>query len=194
MFLRNWKNELFTIPNLLSLFRLVLIPVYMTIYLDTATPTGHYLAGSILALSCLTDLLDGAIARRYAMVTDLGKMLDPLADKATQLAVTFCLSIRYSILQPVLLMLVFKEIFQLTAGIVYLRRGQMLAGALPTGKVCTAVLFISLTALVLFPRLPTEAVNALAALDLAVLSISFLCYTLVFFGKDGQSYFQDIKE
>ena len=55
MFFTNWKKDLFTIPNLLSLFRLTLIPVYMTIYLEGS----HLLAGIILALSCLTDLLDG---------------------------------------------------------------------------------------------------------------------------------------
>ena len=189
MFLRNWKNELFTIPNMLSLFRLVLIPFYMTIYLRG----GYTLAGMVLALSCLTDLLDGAIARRFHMVTDLGKLLDPLADKATQLTLTFCLSVRHPILQPVLLMLVFKETFQLAAGIICLRRGQMLSGSLLIGKVCTAVLFTTLTLLVLFPELPGTMVNVLAAADLAVLSLSFLCYALFFFGRNGRNHFQDMQ-
>ena len=183
MFDTNWKKDLFTIPNLLSLFRLALIPVYMTIYLEAVTDADHYLAGGILALSCLTDLLDGAIARRFNMVTDLGKLLDPLADKATQLTLTLCLSLRCPILQPVMLMMVFKEGFQLFAGLYYLRRGMILPGALPTGKVCTAVLFISLTTLVLFPNIPGTVVNGLAAADLAALSVSMVSYVLVFFGK-----------
>ena len=183
MFPNHWKKELFTIPNLLTLFRLALIPVYMTIYLEAATDADHYLAGSILALSCLTDLLDGAIARRFNMVTDLGKLLDPLADKATQLTLTLCLSLRHPILQPVMLMLIFKEAFQIFAGLHYLRRGMILPGALPHGKVCTAVLFASLTALVLFPNIPGSTVNILAAADLAALSLSLVGYVLVFFGK-----------
>ena len=183
MYLSNWKKELFTIPNLLSLFRLALIPVYMTIYLEAAADADHYLAGGILALSCLTDLLDGAIARRFDMVTDLGKLLDPLADKATQLTLTLCLSLRYPILQPVLLMLIFKESFQLTAGLHYLRRGLILPGVLPTGKICTAVLFITLTALVLFPNIPGAIINVLAAAALAALSVSLVGYVMVFFGK-----------
>ena len=51
MFFRNWNKDLFNIPTLLTLFRLCLIPVYMTIYLEGS----HLLAGAILALSCLTD-------------------------------------------------------------------------------------------------------------------------------------------
>ena len=187
MFPNHWKKELFTIPNLLSLFRLTLIPVYMTIYLEASTDTDHYLAGGVLALSCLTDLLDGAIARRFNMVTDLGKLLDPLADKATQLTLTLCLSLRYPILQPVMFMLIFKEGFQLFSGLRYLRSGLILPGALPTGKFCTAVLFISLTVLVLFPNIPGSVVNVLAAADLTALSISLLGYIFVFFGKFNPS-------
>ena len=178
MFFTNWKKDLFTIPNLLSLFRLALIPVYMTIYLE-----GHYaFAGIVLALSCLTDLLDGWISRRFNMATELGKLLDPLADKTTQLTLALCLSLRYSILEPVALLLVCKEAFQLAAGLYFLRRGKILTHGLAMGKVCTAVLFFSLTALVVFPGLPQDMVELLALMDLAVLSLSFLGYVRAYFG------------
>ena len=95
MFFQNWKREIRSIPNLLSLSRLFLIPVYLPLYLFGTTPAAQALARNLFALSCITDFLDGWIARRYQMVTNLGKFLDPLADKATQLAVTACLSIRY---------------------------------------------------------------------------------------------------
>ena len=85
------KRELFTIPNLLTLARIGLIPVYVPLYLQGA----HLSAGILLALSCLTDLADGWVARRFHMVSTFGKILDPLADKATQLALMLCLSIRY---------------------------------------------------------------------------------------------------
>ena len=187
MFFRNWNKDLFTIPNLLSLFRLTLIPVYMTIYLE-----GRYLlAGAILALSCLTDLLDGWVARRFHMVTELGKLLDPLADKATQLSLTVCLSLRHPILQPVLLLLISKEAFQLAAGILFLRQGKILSQGLLMGKICTAVLFLSLTALVLLPGLSPAAVNLLALIDLAVLSLAFLGYVQAYFGSDR--YLQNLE-
>ena len=186
MFLINWKKDLTTIPNLLSLLRLALIPVYMTIYLGADTPGSHYLAGGILALSCLTDGLDGWIARRFDMATALGKLLDPLADKATQITLALCLSVRYRILRPVLLLLVIKEAFQLGAGLLWLRRGRVLSGALWTGKLCTALLFLSFTALVFFPGLPAGAVRHLALLDLAALDLSFLSYVLAYFGTTNQ--------
>ena len=183
MFLNNWKKDMYAIPNLLSLLRLALIPVYMTIYLGAQTPGDHYLAGSILTLSCLTDGLDGWIARRYDMATELGKVLDPLADKATQLTLAVCLSLRHRILYPVLLLLVIKEAFQLGAGLICLRRGQVLSGTLWTGKVCTAVLFVSFIGLVLFPELPNGLVPFIALLDLAALDLSFLSYVLAYFGS-----------
>lgn len=184
MFFKNWKKEILTIPNLLSLFRLLLIPVYATIYL-TATENYQYaIAGGILAVSCLTDMIDGKIARRFHMITTLGKMLDPLADKLTQLTLTVCLSMKYPVLYPVLALFVIKELFQLILGIVFLRRGKMLPGALMAGKVCTTVLFISLTALVLFPQLNEAVVTAIAIIDTAFLAVSFVSYILAYFGKE----------
>ena len=59
MIIHDWKKDFFTIPNYLSLFRLLLIPVYVLIYLKAAAPSHHAIAAGILALSCLTDLLDG---------------------------------------------------------------------------------------------------------------------------------------
>ena len=128
MFIQNWKKELTAIPNLLTLFRLVLIPVYVTLYLMATCSADYHLAGLILALSCLTDLLDGKVARHFNMVTNLGKLLDPLADKATQLALTLCLSIRYPVLRPVLVLFLIKESFQTAAAAYYLRRGDSGSG------------------------------------------------------------------
>ena len=61
MFIKDWKKEIFTIPNLLSLFRLLLIPVYITIYLNAKNAADFYIAAGILAVSCITDLIDGKI-------------------------------------------------------------------------------------------------------------------------------------
>lgn len=191
MFRNHWKKEILSIPNLLSLFRLALIPVYASLYLRAVTPGQYYTAGGILAVSCLTDAVDGKIARRFNMITTLGKILDPLADKITQLILTLCLSLRYPVLKPVLALLVVKEGFQLVLGAVNLVRGRMLPGALMAGKVCTTVLFVSLIALVLFPHLPHGMVTAMAAADSLFLTVSFVSYILAYFGKDP--LLQDLK-
>ena len=182
MFIQDWKKDVFTVPNLLSLFRLFLIPVYMVIYLNARRPEDYFLAGSILAVSCLTDMIDGRIARQFHMVTNLGKLLDPLADKATQFTLTFCLSLRYPVLRSVLMLFIIKELFQLGAGLIHLRRGKILSGALIPGKICTAVLFVSLILLVLMPNLPQNGVNALAVTDFCFLSWSFCAYLLAYLG------------
>lgn len=183
MFIRNWKKEILTIPNLLSMFRILLIPVYAGIYLNATEEPQFILAGAVLAVSCLTDMVDGKIARKYHMITTLGKVLDPLADKLTQLTLTVCLSLKYPVLYPVLALFVIKELFQLTLGIIFLRKGKMLPGALMAGKICTTVLFVSLIALVLVPQMRTEVVNMIAVIDAVFLGISFVCYILAYFGK-----------
>ena len=69
------------LPNLLSIFRIVLIPVFSYVYLTAQEQPWFYIAALILLVSGLTDLLDGLIARKFNLVTQLGKILDPLADK-----------------------------------------------------------------------------------------------------------------
>lgn len=184
MFIKNWKKDIFTIPNLLSLFRLVLIPVYATVYLNATQNYQFILAGFILAVSCLTDMIDGKIARKYGMITTLGKVLDPLADKLTQLTLTICLSMKYPVLYPVLGLFIMKELFQLVIGVVFLRKGKMLPGALLAGKVCTTVLFISLIALVLLPDIDPAAVTVIAVIDALFLGVSFMSYAMAYLGKN----------
>ena len=192
MFISNWKKEVFTIPNLLSLFRLGLIPVYVGIYLHADRPQEYVAAAVILAVSCFTDLIDGIIARRFHMVSLVGKILDPVADKLTQFTLTLCLSAKYPVLRPVLLLLAVKEGFQAVLGLIHLRRGRMLPGALAAGKVCTAALFLSLITLVLFPRLDTAVVDLIAVGDICFLSYAFICYILAYFG--GSAQMQDLQE
>ena len=108
MFMKDWKKEILTIPNLLSIFRLVLIPVYVVIYLNATTPAHYYLAGGILAVSCLTDLIVGKIARKFNMISKLAMFLEPVADKATQCTLTVCLAIKYPVLRLMALFVLIK--------------------------------------------------------------------------------------
>lgn len=184
MSIPNWKKEAFTIPNFLSFFRLLLIPVYVYLYLTAESTWQYVAAGLVLALSCLTDMIDGRIARRCHMVSKLGMLLDPVADKATQATLLVFLSMKYPVLYPVLALLVIKETFQLIALIIAYLNGKMLPGALLIGKVCTTVLFVSLIALVLFPDIPDRMVNLIAVVDACFLGISFICYICAYYGKN----------
>ena len=187
MFIKDWKKDIFTIPNLLSLFRLILIPVYTIIYLKEE----YLLAGAILAVSCLTDMIDGKIARHFNMISTVGKILDPLADKATQFALILCLAMKHQILWYLVGLFVVKESFQLIAGGVNLRKGKMLKGALISGKICTTILFVSLIVMVLVPQLPDTIVTVITAIDAVFMLIAFIDYISAY--KSRANKFQSIE-
>ena len=184
MLVKNWKKEIFTIPNLLSLFRLALIPVYMNIYLNAKGPDDYTLAGVILAVSCFTDLLDGKIARKFNMISNLGKVLDPLCDKLTQLALIICLSARYVALKYLLPFFLVKEFWQLFAMIGNLRKGKALDGALMSGKVSTTVLFSTLVLMVLWPTMSEKVATILTTICFIFLLIAFVDYIRAYFGDN----------
>lgn len=184
--IKDWKKDILTIPNLLSLFRLMLIPVYMVIYLNAAEMRDYITAAVILAVSCLTDLIDGKIARKFNMISTVGKMLDPLADKATQFTLIICLSVKYPVLWNLVILFVVKESFQLIAGLITLRRGRMLTGALITGKVCTTILFVSLIVLILIPEIGKSVVNVITIVDAVFMLIAFADYIHAYFGHGNQ--------
>ena len=186
MYIKNWKKEILTIPNILSLFRLVLIPVYVILYLNAHENTDYYTAAGILAVSCLTDLVDGKIARHFNMISTVGKILDPLADKATQFTLIICLALKYRVLWNIVILFVVKESFQLIAGSINLKKGRMLKGALLSGKICTTVLFISLILMVMIPNLSEKTVGWIALADACFMLISLGNYLFTYFGRDNK--------
>lgn len=188
MLIKNWKKEILTIPNLLSIFRIALIPVYLHIYLNADSPEDYTAAAVILAVSCFTDLIDGKIARKFNMITNLGKLLDPVADKLTQLALMICLSLQHRSMRILLIVFLTKEFFQFFAMIGSLRQGKALDGALMSGKISTSVLFGSLTLMVLCPNLKPKTVDLLAWVSMAFLLVAFCDYFRAYFGKNKKIY------
>lgn len=88
-----WKNCI-TIPNMLSVFRLILIPFFVYAY---CVEQNFWKTAALLALSGISDTADGYIARRFNMVSDLGKIIDPVADKLTQAAMMLLSFVLYII-------------------------------------------------------------------------------------------------
>lgn len=178
------KQDIFTVPNLLSLLRLLLIPVYAALYLRAMEPREYFLAGSILALSCVTDALDGWIARQFHMISEIGKLLDPIADKGTQFAMLLCVGLKHPQLQRLLLgllgLFIIKECFQLLALILNFRKGLVLPGALWPGKIATCVLFLSMILIVVMPRMPENTMKAILISDGCFLAFSFASYALTY--------------
>lgn len=180
---RQMASKIITVPNILSLVRLVIIPVYAVMYLQADSAADYYAAGILLALSCLTDLFDGFIARRFRQISTLGKLLDPVADKLTQCTMLLCLANAYPVLWGLWALFFVKELFQFIATCWHLKHGQMLDGALLAGKLCTNVLFISAILMVLFPGMSSALRNGLIGLCALFLMISFVAYFRAFVGK-----------
>ena len=79
------------LPNKLTMFRVILIPFFIVFLLIPITPYDKWIALAIFVIASLTDLLDGKIARKYNLVTNFGKFMDPLADKLLVCSALICL-------------------------------------------------------------------------------------------------------
>ena len=84
-------KEVYSIPNILCYIRILLIPVFIYVYVNAKDAVDYYMAAAIIFLSGLTDFCDGFIARKFNQVTELGKLIDPVADKLTQAAIIIAL-------------------------------------------------------------------------------------------------------
>lgn len=138
-----WK---WNVPNALSVLRILLVPVFLMLYLTRM----DYWAFGVLVLSGVTDALDGFIARRYNQITDCGKLLDPISDKLTQVAVVVALATRFDELLPLAALCLVKESCQAIGGAIMLKRQCAVRGSKWFGKVSTVVFYASMSALVLF--------------------------------------------
>lgn len=168
------------IPNSLSVFRIFLIPVYAVLFfVDTAAAAAA--AGAVLVVSGLTDLFDGYIARRFDMVTRLGKVLDPLADKLTQIAVAVCLTIKHIQLWPLFSYIVFKEAAMMTAGLAIIKKGFVVSSRW-YGKTATFLLYFAIAAFTFFPDMGQKPMAVISTAVLAMLAVSLFGYSSLVVG------------
>ena len=160
------------LPNLLTGVRILLIPVFVwrMIVGDPLT------SGLILIVSGLTDTLDGQLARQFHWVSDLGKVLDPLADKLTQCAVSICLLIRLPKLWFFFVPLIVKDGVMLMLGVYITRGGVQIEGAGIFGKVATVVFYVVMVLIVLVPSIPEWVVTAMLAIDLICALLAAMSY------------------
>lgn len=176
----NLRKELFTLPNILVYIRILLIPFYTVFYAQ-----GKYQVSLILlTIAFLTDFLDGKIARRFNCVTDLGKTLDPIADKLCQFSIALCLMFRHPLMISTAAILFVKEISMGIMGLVLLDKGGKVFGAKWYGKCCTGFVDITMILLLVAPvceiSLPDTFANAMIiACDVILLIVSVL-YTRFF--------------
>ncbi len=172
-------KRIFTIPNVISMLRLLMIPFIIWAYVGLGN---NLLTVILIAVSGLSDVLDGFIARRFNMVSDLGKALDPFADKLTQIAMLFCLVFRYKYMLIPLILLTVKEFIAGTTGIAVIKATNKVRSAEWHGKLATVTLYLMLILHLVWPIVTgadiprTVSVISVAVTTAAVL-LSFLLYT-----------------
>ena len=168
-----FKGKIFTIPNCLTLVRLCLIPFLITAYVCKGNAL---LAAGILLLSGLTDVLDGFIARRYNMFSDLGKALDPLADKLTQISLALCLVFRFPLMIAMLVVLCVKEAFVASTHLILVNRSGKVNSARWHGKMTTVMLTITMMTHLLWAEIPQWLSVTLIALCICMIVLSGTLY------------------
>jgi cardiolipin synthase len=192
------RNKNLNVPNTLTVIRFFLIFPFVYYFMND-----NYLAAFIiLAVSGVTDMLDGLIARKFNQFTELGQMLDPLFDKLTQAAVAICFAIKEPILVPLLAVFVVKEALMVAGAVKLIGKNKKKpSGSKWYGKVATVLFYISFGVIVglkwiwNFESLP---------LDIVLLSITaaFMIYAFVRYAKiyaailrsDDPQYSLDIRE
>ena len=127
------------VPNILTIIRFLLIPpIVLTIVYDDLI-----MALIFLILSGITDVLDGTIARKFNLITDFGKLVDPLADKATQAAILITLAVKGLIPFWILAIVLIKE-FAMIAGASFLYGKELVVSSKWYGKLATVLFYVAI--------------------------------------------------
>ena len=168
------------LPTLLSVLRILLIPIFVWMYFAGDPAYNHMVAAAMLAVSGLTDLLDGYIARHFDAVTELGKLLDPVADKLTQVTVCLSLALKTPNLRFFLWVFLAKELCMIAGGLWLLKRGNPPVASKWFGKVATAVFYLATVVIVAVPHMPVDKMVAIMAVVAAFVVFAFVMYVPVF--------------
>ena len=195
--LKDYLRQNLNVPNVLTSIRMLMIPLYIILFVDGA----KFPALIVFLAASLTDLLDGMIARRYHMVTNLGKLLDPLADKLMVLTVMFSMAIGNAAIPPVVpwtavCIVLGKEFLMLLGGFLMLRR-HIVVYSYFIGKVAHCLFIAGLTATFFHNWLARACAGWLMSPDLILLWTAVVCTlcALMFYvvdsihklGKTGQN-------
>ena len=151
----NWN----TIPNWLCFIRIALIPVFTALFVKE-----QYIAAFItMIVAALTDVFDGKIARKFNMVSNLGKILDPIADKLSQIAIVIILLVKFwdGPLKYILFLFIFKELLMVIGAGILMAKGMRPVAAEVWGKLATVVFYtFMITSIAIGPN------GALLSIDL----------------------------
>jgi len=177
--------KLKNIPNILSTFRLVLVFAFTVVYYflrKDGQPL--YWALAIFVLAGVTDVVDGYLARKYNWISDLGKILDPLADKMMQCAALICLLI--SDLIPIWFALPFilKEVLMLIGGLFIMKERNVIVVSNIAGKIAALFFYVVIGLVMLLGNiLDSSTRNILCGISLGLTVMALFVYFFTYFSK-----------
>ena len=161
------EGRILTVPNMMSLFRLLLIPLIVWLYV---VKRRYLLVVVLLAVSAATDIADGYVARHFHQVSNLGKVLDPIADKFTEGVMMILLAVRYPAMVFALGAFLLCAFMMSLWGLKGIWAKKGVNSARWHGKATTVFLYVVIVILLLFPNIPLSAANLLIfAATLAVI-------------------------
>lgn len=173
------EGIIINLPNLLTVFRLILIPIFLIAFFSPSLNSLLYAVG-IFLLAGVTDLLDGYIARKFNLVTKVGIVLDPLADKLMLITVLTCLVIKSYIPAWMLMIIAGKEIFMIFCGLFLYKKGTVIPSNI-FGKLGTILFYISILTLCVDKSLGIY----LLYISIAAALVAFINYLLVYRTKSN---------
>ena len=168
------KDQIFTIPNLLSFFRIVLIPFIIWLYCIEQP----FWALALIIVSGITDVVDGFIARKFNMVTDFGKAIDPITDKLTQGIILIALLTRFPFMWVPLGIMVVKEATAFTLRFIIFKKTEKVDSAEWHGKLNTIVLYLVMTLHIVWYEIPATISTVCILISTAIMVLSFVLYTV----------------
>ena len=165
-----------SIPNMISIGRIFLVPVFALLY----TQDKVMAAMGVLLLAAASDVLDGAIARRFHMETELGRALDPVADKLIQATMMLCALWRTPSVWLLLGLHVLRELSLGIMSLHVLRITGHVYSAKWYGKVCTACVYVVMITALAFPQIPDRIIDLGVMICTLLMACCLLGYMLNF--------------
>lgn len=129
------------LPNKITILRVLMIPIFLVILLVDTIPYNEIIALIVFALACITDAIDGHIARKYNLITDFGKFMDPLADKLLVSAALICFTAQGLIPAWIVVVIISREFIISGFRTIAVEKGVVIAAG-KSGKLKTAVQMI----------------------------------------------------
>lgn len=159
----------------MSIFRILLIPIIWYLYV---VKQDYALTATFVVLSGATDVVDGFIARKFNMISEFGKFIDPIADKLTQAALIYCLISRFPNMLFVFILMAVKESLNAVSFIILKKKTGKMLSASWHGKLATVLLYTMLFLHIVWFSIPTAASNLFILLSSSAMVLSLVLYLI----------------